>query len=368
MTDSPMDSKDSILQFCPGCGAEIKWNKENRFCMVCGMYLIPFIPKDKIHEWLGVTLTPEEVNELYATTPVHQQPPPQPYPVMETFTYRSKRPWKWGAALGVPLLSVLAKLIGSFVVLLVYMVIVIEDFGTLDIDAFMNEHIVAITIIELVTQVFFILVPFLFTKVFFPYKAPKKERWESLGIPFGLKAKKWLGEIGIGVGFAIGMTVLVYGVQWVSAYLTEWIFGIVTAEDLLLADAGGITAGLPTSIWFFALYSLLMIVSVGPAEEVLFRGFTQKGIQDSFKNPKLGRAMGLIITAIYFTLFHIYSFLFFDIIPLRVPLFFFTFIPYFSLSLVLGFLYMWRKNLISAITAHALYNIIQFLIIVIAIA
>ncbi|TFG21113.1 MAG: CPBP family intramembrane metalloprotease [Promethearchaeota archaeon] len=368
MTDSPKDSKNSILQFCPGCGAEIKWNKDNRFCMVCGTHLIPFIPRDKIQDWFGTTLTPEQIDEFYTITPVRQQPPPPPYPVMSSFSYRTKRPWKWGAALYVPLLSVLAKLIGSFVILLIYFGFVVEDFGTLDIDVFMSEHIVAIIIIELVTQVFFIIVPYLFTAIYFPYKAPRKERWESLGIPFGLKAKQWLKEIGIGVGFAIGMTLLVIGMQWVSAYLTEWIFGVVTAEFLLGADAGGITAGLPTTIWFIALYSALMIASVGPSEEVLFRGFTQKGIQDSFRKPKLGNAMGLVITAIYFTIFHIYSYLFFDIPALRAPLFFFTFIPYFSLSLVLGSLYTWRKNLISAITAHALYNIIQFLIYAIVVA
>ena len=174
MTDSPMDSKDSILQFCPGCGSEIKWNKENRFCMVCGMNLIPFIPKDKIQEWLGVTLTPEEVNELYTATPVRQQPPPQPYPVMSSFTYRSKRPWKWGAALGVPLLSVLAKVIGSLVVLVVYMVIVIDDFGTLDIDVFMIEHIVPITIIELVPKFSSYLYHFYSLKSFFRIRLQKK--------------------------------------------------------------------------------------------------------------------------------------------------------------------------------------------------
>ncbi len=357
MTDSSHDSKDDILQFCPGCGKKIEWNKDLRFCMSCGMHLIRFVPRNKIQDWLGVSLTSEEIEELYAYKPQDQQPSIQPVPVISSFSYRIQRPWKWGAALGLPLLSILAKLIISIAILFVYMLIVIEDITTLDIDAFLDEHIVAITFIELVTQLALFAVPYFFTAIFFPYKAPVKERLESLGIPFGLKAKEIFKEIGIGVGFALLMTGLAFGVQYLSAYLTQWIFNI-PASELLGFDVDGTATIFPETIAFTIIYSILMIVSVGPSEEVLFRGFAQRGFQDSFKNEKLGKAMGLIITAIYFTFFHIYIYF------LELPLLFFTFLPYFSLSLILGFLYMWRKNLISGITAHALYNIIQFLIVI----
>jgi len=356
MDDS--SAKHSILKFCPGCGTQIEWNRDVRFCMHCGMYIIPFIPQDQIQEWLGESLTPEEIHELYSQREQKTVPPPATPP--SYYLYRTRKPWKIGAALGVPLLAVIAKFIASFIILFVYILITVEDFATIDIESFLNENLLPITIIELLTQLLFLLISYLFTSIFFPYKAPAKERWESIGIPFGLKGSQWLKEIGIGIAFSLIMTGLVYGVQWISAYLTQFLFGI-SAQDLLTSDTDSITSPFPNTIPFLIVYSLLMIFSVAPSEEVLFRGFCQKGIQDTFRNQKTGKVMGLIITAVYFSLFHIYT------LVVYPPILFFAFFPYFSLSLVLGFLYMWRKNLLSAITAHALYNIIQFLIVILII-
>ncbi|MBN2154725.1 MAG: CPBP family intramembrane metalloprotease [Candidatus Lokiarchaeota archaeon] len=361
MNDSS-NSKHAILRYCPGCGKPLEWSSDMRYCMSCGTYLIKFIPKEKIEEWMNIPLTSEEIDSLYSVTPNRPPPPhkqeydPQSIPKYHP-SYRARKPWKWGAALGVPILAVLAKLILSVVILLVYMVLVIEDITNLDVNAFLDEHILAITIIEFSTQLVFLLIPFLFTAPFFPQNASKKERWRSIGIPFGLTTSEWFKEIGIGAGFSLIMTGLVYGVQWLSAYLTQFIFGI-PAQEILNTDVENISVAFPSTIPLIIIYSLLMIFSIAPSEEVLFRGFTQKGFQNSFKNPQVGKLMALVITAIYFSAFHIYPFV------ISPPLLFFTFFPYFSLSLILGFLFIWRKNLISAITAHALYNIIQFLILI----
>jgi membrane protease YdiL (CAAX protease family) len=363
MNNSPTDPKEHYLQFCPGCGNEIKWTKDIRFCMTCGMNLIPFIPKEKIQEWLGIPLTPEEIEELY-----NYRPAQVIYPLVQSYNYRQRRPWKILAAFWVPLLAILVKLIVSVVILVIYLSIAVglNNIDTTNMDALLNEHLLPLTIIEFVTQIAFLLVPYWLTAVYFPYKAPKKERWESLGVPFGLKGKQWATEIGIGAAFSLIMTGLVFGVQYASAYLTQLFFGI-PADALLSVEADPSIYNFSSNFGFIILYCAFMILSIAPSEEVLFRGFTQKGIQDSFRNPKLGKALGLVLTAVYFSFFHIYSFLLIDEVALRIPLLFFTFLPYLSLSLVLGFLYMWRKNLISAITAHALYNILQFLIFVVII-
>ncbi len=371
MNDSSTKPKDQLLKFCPGCGQEINWSPDYRYCLHCGMKLIKFIPKDRIQEWLGIPLTSEEIENMYSSQPIPMtapQIPSTPIPVSYRPYQRTRRKWKWGAAFGIPILAMIGKLIASLLLLLIY-VLIFVDIDSIDIDnidVFMQEHAFPIIIIELSTQLVFLLIPYLFTAIFHPYQAPKKDRWKSLGIPFGLKGKHWLIEIGIGIGFALVMTGLVYATEWIFGNLTELIFGIPVNSSF--AAQVDISSLFSDSIPFIIVYSVLMILSVAPSEEVLFRGFTQKGFQNSFKNPKLGKTMGLILTAIYFTIFHIYQYLFTAPAGLIAPLLFFSFFPYLILSLILGFLYSWRKNLISAITAHAVYNILQYIIFIVILA
>jgi membrane protease YdiL (CAAX protease family) len=93
-----------------------------------------------------------------------------------------------------------------------------------------------------------------------------------------------------------------------------------------------------------ALVGLSMAL-VGPAEELAFRGFVQRGFENSF-----GKAGGLLFASILFGLLH-------GLNSLR------AIIPVSVVSLVLG--YVWQKtdgNTTTLAWMHGLYDSIAFIV------
>jgi len=48
-----LNSMKDILSFCPFCGVEIEWSEDLKYCIKCGNYIIPYIPRNKASIWLG---------------------------------------------------------------------------------------------------------------------------------------------------------------------------------------------------------------------------------------------------------------------------------------------------------------------------
>jgi membrane protease YdiL (CAAX protease family) len=96
-----------------------------------------------------------------------------------------------------------------------------------------------------------------------------------------------------------------------------------------------------------------MILIIGTSEEVLFRGFLQKGLVRS-----LGKTWGLLVTALIFSSIHLIGiFLYPGSITSFIVSFLLNFFPFFAISLLLGLLYSWRKeNLIAVMITHGVYN------------
>ena len=337
--------RQSILNFCPNCGKKIEWNIETKFCDNCGVYLIPYIPQNQVAFWLGRDreLSEGEIVQLY-NFPYH------PTPIFER-EFKKEKKLGWKGALGYPLLAYFIKflilLIPTFIIL--YINIDKIDLTTFDIP----ENILSLlTFIDISTQFIFILVPLYILKYYYPKKISLKEKLNLLGIPIGkLNKKGYVKEISIGILFAIITTFLIFFMQYISAYLISFIYKR-PVEEFLNNTSDELISILPLNLLTLIIIIIIMFLSVAPSEEVLFRGVSQQGFINSF-----GTASGIIITAIYFSLFHIYLYLFLD------PAYFlFLFFPYFSISIILGLLYIWRKNLIACITTHALYNSIQFII------
>lgn len=108
----------------------------------------------------------------------------------------------------------------------------------------------------------------------------------------------------------------------------------LNAEDLL-------NAVLPRNLFQLIILIGLSIALVGPIEELAFRGFIQRGFENSF-----GKTGGLLITSALFGLLH-------GLNSLR------AIIPVFVSSLVLG--YVWQKtngNTIASAWMHGLYDAI----------
>jgi membrane protease YdiL (CAAX protease family) len=109
-----------------------------------------------------------------------------------------------------------------------------------------------------------------------------------------------------------------------------------------------------------------MILVVGTSEEILFRGFLQKGLVNN-----LGNTTGIFITAIIFASIHLLGiflsyFLGAISLGLMIIQLFIFFFPYLAISLLLGYIFYWRnENLIAVVITHGLYNSLTILIAVV---
>ena len=134
------------------------------------------------------------------------------------------------------------------------------------------------------------------------------------------------------VSFAAVLLLLLAGT---ISVIEEVVFGPdPMAEELT-------NAVLPRNLFQLIAIIGLSIALVGPAEELAFRGFVQRGFENSF-----GKAKGLLIASILFGLLH-------GLNSLR------AIIPVSAISLVVG--YIWQKtdgNTTTSAWMHGLYDAI----------
>jgi len=85
---------------------------------------------------------------------------------------------------------------------------------------------------------------------------------------------------------------------------------------------------------------------VGPAEELAFRGFIQRGFENSF-----GKTAGLLTTSVFFALLHGLNSLY-------------SILPIFVVALILG--YVWQRtggNTTATALLHGVYNSVQIILV-----
>jgi membrane protease YdiL (CAAX protease family) len=134
------------------------------------------------------------------------------------------------------------------------------------------------------------------------------------------------------------------------AFLLLLIGGIISLfEEIILGPDPSsqyiLEAILPKDIFQLILLLVFSFVLVGPAEEIAFRGFIQRGFENSF-----GQIRGLIIASILFGLLH-------GLNSVR------SILPVFVVSLFLG--YIWQKTLNNTVAVawmHGLYDAVAILI------
>lgn len=118
---------------------------------------------------------------------------------------------------------------------------------------------------------------------------------------------------------------------------------VVLGPDPLAEDL--ISALLPRDSFQLIAFIGISIFLVGPAEELAFRGFIQRGLENSF-----GKMLGLLITSILFGLLHGFNSLH-AIFPVTI------------ISLFLG--YVWQKtdgNTTACAWMHGLYDAVTITI------
>jgi len=162
--------------------------------------------------------------------------------------------------------------------------------------------------------------------------APSAGVATSLSSQFGLRAERVLREIGIGVLAGAGIWV---GVVALLLLLSGLVMLFGGAEALPQEPPGLVLWIAGLSVWTRIAVSL----SAGFFEEIFFRGFLQ---------PRVGIA----VSTIFFSLAHLSYDQPFMLVGVTV------------LSLLFAWLVLWRQSIWAAASAHAMFDMIQLVIVI----
>ncbi|MBY9020585.1 MAG: CPBP family intramembrane metalloprotease [Candidatus Lokiarchaeota archaeon] len=341
--------------FCPICGTKIPEVKNIKFCTKCGVDLIYINTNMRM---------PPRKNTTSLATPT--QNAYQPY------SFRSSRPlrkklsgddllnlkeeklWSSFASIG---LTAAAFLLMNFLAVLAVIVFVFFSFSLAAIyDILANPYfIIFSSLIELIL----FIVPLLYIGKYLE-KPNLKNRVILLGFTIkGFTNKRIMKEILIGISFAILGVFLVFCVSFLMEIILTAIFGYEIVYDIL-GTSGDVDVLITSSDVFSIIWLvIIMILIIGTSEEVLFRGFLQKGLVRT-----LGNTWGILITALIFSSIHLIAiFLFPESLTSFVVVLLLNFFPFFAISLLLGLLYYWRKeNLIAVMITHGVYNALTIIL------
>jgi membrane protease YdiL (CAAX protease family) len=339
---------------CPYCGTHLPKLAELKFCTSCGIdleYLKTHkkIPPDFIEEWKRSrsTLFDEQSTLWRGTNQISDD---------EILKTQDKKLWSVVASIG---LTILAVLIMNFVAVALIIPFI---FFAPSIEALMNslsspDFIIITSFAELIL----ILIPIIYIKKYL--KNPTfKNRFALLGFTTkGMNSWRVVKEIFIGLAFSVIGIIVVLFVSFFIEIIVEFFFGFEVVNNVSSSDGNVDVIILASDLPGLILLMLTMILVVGISEEILFRGFMQKGLV-----RRLGKQGGLWITALIFTLIHLIgSFLIYDIFSITFLVsFIISFFPYLAISALLGVVYLWRKeNLIAVIIMHGFYDALTVLMV-----
>jgi len=340
------DSINPDWKFCPICGNQLPNIQNLKFCTVCGTD-IKYIKDYKKMRPLNNS------NPYTPSTQYSQYKSPSIFYGRELIAdenlmdNKDHKLWGTMASIGVPLaaLLVMQAVVGGFLALIM---VFSNDFSII-LNMELNSYLTSI--ISLFEFIFFIF-PLLYVRKFL--KNPTlKNRLILLGFTTkNYDRKRIFKEVLVGLSFAI-IGVLLVAVSSVGIELIIETF----FEIDIIHDTTGFTGELiPPDLPSLIVFSVVVILAVGTSEEILFRGFMQKGLVRS-----LGVRWGIIVTAVAFSVIHLLAIF---LIAFESPLlfvisFFLSFTPYFAISLMLGWLYHWRnENLIAVVITHGVYDVL----------
>ncbi|MFX0003282.1 MAG: CPBP family intramembrane glutamic endopeptidase [Candidatus Hermodarchaeota archaeon] len=344
-----MDGK--LWSFCPVCGKTIPKSQMLKFCIHCGVDL------DYIKKYKQLNPNPNIQENEY----------PQPHitsdfyklnKISDVNILNTKNHELWGTMPSVGI-SLGAFLLMELITTGVLLVMIFFSFNLEVLMDFLSNptFIIFSTFFELI----FILVPVLYVGKYLTNPS-LKNRLGLLGFTLkGFTKKGLIKEIFLGLSLAFAGYLLVYGISFLTEITLEFFFGVEIISDLNSAT-GEFGINIPEGdIASLIVFSLVMILIVGTSEEILFRGFMQKGLMRS-----LGNLGGIMITAFIFAMIHVLGivllFLEESLIHILIS-FLLSFPPYLIVSLFLGLIYYWRnENLIAVIIAHGVYNALTIIL------
>jgi membrane protease YdiL (CAAX protease family) len=328
--------------YCPGCGNKLPPIQNLKFCIKCGLNLSSFRKSQK--------------NSSYQTKFISETAQPIQYgieklSIEELLRANNKQLWGISASIGLPILAfIIMSFLGAGI--LIFIALFNLNLKYLEELATNTYFVVFSSLLELL----FILIPVVYVGKYL--RRPKlDDRLRLLGFTTkGYEKIEILKEVLIGLVFAFIGIFSVFGVT----LLMELI--LFNSEVMSAGEVDAMIAN--TDALGLFLLVLVMLLVVGTSEEVLFRGFMQKGLVRS----KLGEKWGIFITALIFALIHLVTYIVALILG-EISLGIFTasfisaFFPYMAISLLLGWLFRWRgENLIAVMIAHGAYDAILFIL------
>ncbi len=340
--------------FCPVCGNKLPEVQNLKFCIKCGLnlqYLKEYKqiqPKRTLNPYITPTIAPQSYIH-----PVKYGP--KKISDEEILNTKDHKLWGTWPSIGIPL--------GAFLLmdLLTTGIFILIMFFSFDMDILYDlvsnpYFLIFSSIFELI----FILVPVLYVAKYLQ-NPTFQNRLGLLGFTRkGFDRSRLIKEILLGIGFAVIGILLVVGVTYLTEILLDVFFGIEIIRDVNGASSDVEIIISNSDILSLILLSVVMILIIGTSEEILFRGFMQKGLTRS-----VGNWGGILITAFIFAMIHVIGVI---LLVLESPLvlivsFLLSFIPYFAISLLLGLIYYWRnENLIAVVITHGVYDALTIIL------
>ncbi len=352
-TNINKESNNSDWRFCPICGIKLPIIQNLKFCTVCGTDIIYIKDYKKLSPTYSSNpyKSPIQYSQYKASTFPSISYGPEKIADENLIDNKKHKLWGAMASIWVPLaaLLIMNSIVGGFLTLIMF---ISSDLNVLYGLASNSYLFSLILIFELV----FFIFPLLYVRKYL--KNPTlKNRLILLGFTTrGYDKIRIFKEIVIGLGFAvIGVFIVTLASVGIELFL-ELVLGINIIHDSTGLSGETIPPDLPRLI----VFSVVVMLVVGTSEEILFRGFMQKGLVRS-----LGNRWGIIVTALVFSLIHLLGIF---LLALESPYFFIisfllSFIPYFTISLTLGWLYHWRnENLLAVMITHGIYDVLAIVI------
>ncbi|MFX0060031.1 MAG: type II CAAX prenyl endopeptidase Rce1 family protein [Candidatus Hodarchaeota archaeon] len=341
-----MSESNLNWSYCPVCGNKLPKLNTLKFCINCGLDL-QYIKKNlRFPPHQNIKSSPQQYQMGLFPPFESERKKISDEDLIKNTNYKL---WSGSASIGIPFLAfLLLNIITTFIILFfLSFSLNLEELSNL----IFNPYII---IISSLAEFIFIFVPVLFVGRYLQNPS-LKNRMMILGFTSkGYNKTEILREILIGIAFALIGILLVSFVSTSVEIALELIFGVEIIQDI-----GSTTGEFDAIIFSSDIYSLIllliiMILVIGTSEEILFRGFMQKGLVRS-----LGKNWGIFITALIFAMIHLIGI--FLLIPFDSAFFLISFLlsffPYFGLSLMLGVLFYWRReNLIAVMITHGFYN------------
>ena len=184
--------------------------------------------------------------------------------------------------------------------------------------------------------------------MFSPWTAPMVNFWctmaasgiilSALALWLGDKHEKASPNLGWQVLAGIALAVVLWGVFWVGDKVSQWMFDFARPGVDKIYDMKG---DMPA--W---LIGTLLLVVIGPAEELFWRGFIQRRLA-----ARYGAFTGFVLATTCYTLVHIWSFNFMLIVAAA------------ACGVCWGLLYCLRPRMLPAlIISHALWDVAAFVV------